>query len=157
MVCSGRGTCQSTSYFATQALDEEGAVGGYTYGASNSAATWDKNAMTGCYCTQQYYGRLAGNNQQPWGYDCSLFQCPKGDNQLTTGQTHETQTIKCLATGGSFTITFRSVTSSPIAYNANAATIQSTVTDMSRWVRRGAARWVVFNQLARLALVPHPW
>ena len=130
-LCNGRGSCQDIAYWATQALNSDGAPGGFTYGNSNTEATWDKNSIKGCFCTQQYYGRMMGNAERPFGHDCALLNCPTGDNPETINQYHETQTIKCQATGGSFTVSFRSVVSSAIAWNANAATIESTLSELS--------------------------
>ena len=133
-LCSGRGTCHSIAYYATVAKAEDGTAGGFTYGASNTPATWDSASIMGCNCKAQYYGRMEGNvNQMPFGYDCSKFNCPKGDNPQTEGQVHETQTMKCAATGGTFTITFRDEISDAIQWNANTATIQATLSKMERY------------------------
>lgn len=131
--CGGKGTCSLISAWAAVAKDADGQIGGYTYGGSNTQATWDKDSIQGCYCTRDYYrGPFSQERSDVVGYDCSKYECPKGDDQRTTGQVQETQTVKCIADGGTFTVTFRDGTSGTIAHNANAATVQSTISEMSR-------------------------
>jgi len=57
----------------------------YSTIVANSAAftTWDKSKIQGCVCDPYYHGT-----------DCSLRQCPRGDNKLTmTKNTASTQVI----------------------------------------------------------------
>ena len=54
---------------------------------------WDAEKIQGCYCDYPAYG-----------YDCSLTQCPTGDDPLTTGQVNEIQVLECTGTAGYFTL-----------------------------------------------------
>ena len=69
------------------------------------AMPWDSDKIYGCYCDEGYSG-----------YDCSIRDCPSGDNPLTgvtltslnnTGgseiQVNEVQLLECYATSGTFT------------------------------------------------------
>lgn len=74
---------------------------------------WDHSMMYGCACDLGYEG-----------YDCSLRQCPYGDDPLTGTvkdlkgvQFDENQQVTCKATGGSFTLSFRKQTTEPINFN----------------------------------------
>ena len=130
--CNSQGTCDSIATWATEAQDSDGSPASYTYGQSSTAATWDKDSIYGCRCTRDYYrGPFSDEKSDVTGVDCTQYFCPVGDDQRTTGQYHETQTIKCIADGGTFTVTFRESTSNAIAYNANQATIQSTLNSMT--------------------------
>lgn len=40
------------------------------------------------------------------GYDCSLVECPRGDDPVTSGQQNEVLVIECTATQGSFLFHF---------------------------------------------------
>lgn len=40
------------------------------------------------------------------GYDCSLKECPKGDDPLTANQRNERMVIECTATNGSFVFSY---------------------------------------------------
>lgn len=85
--CNGHGTCVNMEYYA-----QESDI--YTEGKTYTRV-WDAEKMYGCVCDEGYRG-----------YDCSLRDCPVGDDPLTTGQFNEVQLLVCTATSGSFTLTF---------------------------------------------------
>jgi hypothetical protein len=58
------------------------------------------------------------------GYACNKAVCPHGDDPDTPG-VNEIQRVDCTATSGTFTLRFRDITSLPIAFNANAATVKT--------------------------------
>jgi len=131
-VCSGKGTCKTISAVALLAKNEFGTSLGYTYGASGGIDTWDKDSMVGCQCDQRsYHGPFLGDATDHYGYDCSQIQCPYGDDPASEGQHHETQTIFCQADGGTFTLSFYGYTTSAIAHNANAATVEAALEILS--------------------------
>jgi len=107
--CSANGRCMTIKEAATEynqvTLHYEAA---YTH--------WDANMIQGCVCDAGWTGA-----------DCSLRTCPFGDDPGSTSQAKEIQLIQCLATSGSFTVTFRGRTTAAINYNANAATITSAL------------------------------
>lgn len=116
--CSQRGTCQSMKYYATQKDEGEGTV--YTY-----ENQWDAEMMYGCACTSGFFGP-----------DCSLRECPTGDDPLTgttsdTQQYNEKQSLYCIATGGSFTLAFRRVTTDYIPYDASLSELRSYLRALS--------------------------
>ena len=76
----------------------------YTY-----SSLWDADKLQGCVCDPGFAG-----------YDCSLRECPSGDDPLTTGQANAVQLLQCLATAGSFALYFRGVPSVQIAFSASA-------------------------------------
>ena len=57
---------------------------------------WDADKIQGCYCDYPNFG-----------YDCSLRQCPTGDDPLTTGQKNAVQLVECIASGGSFVLHYK--------------------------------------------------
>ena len=48
----------------------------------------------GCVCDEPYDAV----------FNCAFRKCPHGDDPLTTGQSNEIQYVKCMATGGTFTL-----------------------------------------------------
>ena len=116
--CSNKGTCKTMAELAALS-SSEGVAYGYTYGTNSLATTWDHNKIMGCHCsTNLYFGPLGGDYSDALGYDCGSRLCPHGDDPLTEGDQQEVQAIVCTATGGTFTLTFRGVTTGAISYNA---------------------------------------
>eukprot|EP00520_Triparma_pacifica_P009501 CAMPEP_0118644248 /NCGR_PEP_ID=MMETSP0785-20121206/6837_1 /TAXON_ID=91992 /ORGANISM="Bolidomonas pacifica, Strain CCMP 1866" /LENGTH=693 /DNA_ID=CAMNT_0006535993 /DNA_START=32 /DNA_END=2113 /DNA_ORIENTATION=- len=74
---------------------------------------WDAEMMYGCVCDDGFYG-----------VDCSLRNCPTGDDPLTgsssstTPEVNHKMIVTCTATGGTFTLTFKGETTSAIAWDA---------------------------------------
>ena len=108
------------SYYSSFSDPGEGPV--YTY--SN---VWDAEMMYGCNCDEGYFGP-----------DCSLKECPRGDDPFTgtalnpaTQQYNEKQEVVCVASGGTFTLTFRGETTSRIPWDATAAQLQGYLNDLS--------------------------
>lgn len=100
-ICSGHGQCLSMTTLATL-TKVNGEVQEYTYGrVPNNPLTWDYDSVYGCYCDEGWLG-----------YDCSLRQCPYGDDPLTKHQANEIQSIQCrdLDMVGTIIITFRDET-----------------------------------------------
>lgn len=64
---------------------------GYEY-----TSVWDADKIKGCECDEGLSG-----------YDCSISDCPLGDDPLTKGQVNEVQLLKCTATQGTFTLYYR--------------------------------------------------
>ena len=100
--CSGNGQCLTLSNLATYTRDTKSNSYSYT-------SVWDANKIKGCYCDVQYSG-----------YDCSLKNCPNGDDPLTTGQANEVQLVKCVANAGSFVLFYKGYPSRTIQYTYNA-------------------------------------
>lgn len=111
--CSGHGECRSMRYHAT--MKDLGTGSAVTYTSS-----WDSEMMFGCVCTSGYTGP-----------DCSLRLCPTGDDPLTTGQSDEVQHLTCSATGGTFTLSFRGETTTPIEFDASNADISAALLSLS--------------------------
>lgn len=107
--CSGHGECRSMRYHATMRDLGIGAAVSYT-------TNWDSDMMHGCVCNSGYTGP-----------DCSLRECPKGDDPLTTGQVNEIQSLLCSASSGTFTLSFRGETTTPLSYNAQSNDISNAL------------------------------
>ena len=95
-----------------------GVLQGHSYGGTpNLATTWDSGALQGCACDYPYTG-----------FDCSLQECPFGDDPYTQRQQrNEVQHISCTDTSGgsaTFTLTFRDVATAPISVGATGAEVE---------------------------------
>ena len=96
----------------------------YTYGKNpNNALTWDGNRIFGCQCDPGWHG-----------FDCSLRNCPGGDDPGTYRQHVEVQLLVCKATDGFFFLTFRQATSGPISFNSTAPQVQAILQQVSETV-----------------------
>ena len=131
--CSGSGSCQAMSYLATQAKIN-GVTQSFTYGQSGTLATWDYNKVYACLCDKNmYHGPLVGAIGDSTGYDCQTKICPLGDDPHTTNQVFEVQGIKCTATSGTLSLSFRSESaSSSVAFNAAATDLEDVLESISQ-------------------------
>jgi hypothetical protein len=129
--CNGAGSCQAMSYIAQQTY-KNGVLQSFTYGSNSLAKTWDYNKIYSCLCDRTtYHGPLVGAIGTSEGYDCSVRRCPTGDDPYTVGQLHEVQDIKCTGTGGTISLTFRSQTTDPIAFNAANTVVETALEALS--------------------------
>ena len=114
--CSGHGTC----YYIEQlsSLDSKYVV---NYDSMQTMSTWDASKIQACVCDPYYEGT-----------DCSLRQCPRGDNILTLNDVSTVQTITIVDgtdsadPTGEITITFTDLyggvwTTRPITYLGTSA------------------------------------
>lgn len=104
------------SYFSSLKNPGEGTV--YSY-----KNVWDAEMLYGCNCDDGYLGP-----------DCSLKSCPTGDDPFTgtainpsAQQYNEKQQVVCVATGGSFTLSFRGETTGLIPWDASAAKVKAAL------------------------------
>lgn len=113
--CSGNGVCVSMAEAAAN-YDGVGLTNVTTY------SLWDANKIFGCVCDDGFYG-----------YDCSLQECPLGDDPLTTGQQDESQMIFCTCDGcsGTWTYSYRGETTEAIAYGATSTEVQTAIQALS--------------------------
>ncbi len=82
-----------------------GDIRGITYGSiPNDHITWDFDMIQSCLCDYPFIG-----------YDCSMYECPFGDDPNTYKQNNEIQKLMCANSEGSFSLTFRGATTSPIS------------------------------------------
>jgi len=78
--CNRHGRCLSLYDFAKDYYDDKTSENfAYEY-------IWDAHMMYGCICDEGYSG-----------HDCSIVDCPTGDDPLTGSQVNEVQKIKCVA------------------------------------------------------------
>ena len=121
------------SYLATQAKIN-GVTQSFTYGQSGTLATWDYNKVYACLCDKNmYHGPLVGAIGDSTGYDCQTKICPLGDDPHTTNQVFEVQGIKCTATSGTLSLSFRSESaSSSVAFNAAATDLEDVLESISQ-------------------------
>ncbi|GLE07375.1 hypothetical protein PINS_up017537 [Pythium insidiosum] len=114
--CSGNGRCLALNDLAPL-VTVNGELGGYSYGNDpNDPLTWDHRKIRSCLCDPGFFG-----------FDCSLRECPRGDDPNTYDDTVERQLLQCIATAGTFTLTFRDQTTPSIPFNANAAAIKAAL------------------------------
>ena len=114
--CNNQGKCLTMAELA-QVAEDNGDATSYTYGADpNNAHTWDAHRVMGCHCDEGYTG-----------YDCSERVCPSGDDPATYDDEKEVQVLSCVASSGSFTLTFRQQETADIAYNSTAAQLKSSL------------------------------
>ncbi|KAE9026716.1 hypothetical protein PR002_g10844 [Phytophthora rubi] len=97
--CNGHGKCMSMRAMAAAKNDFN-----LLYSATYDTP-WDADRIYGCVCDHGYTG-----------VDCSLRQCPYGDDPVSTGQVDEVQSVSCLCSGctGTFTLSFRGEATRPL-------------------------------------------
>lgn len=123
--CNGHGECRSIGYHLERL--------GYVYNR------WDRDQLYGCHCDDGYEG-----------FDCSLRECPVGDDPMTTGQANEVQVralvqprspfariarspsgprqvFQCNADTGTFTLSFEEHTTAQIDATAGTADVKSAL------------------------------
>ena len=134
--CTGHGECQSMYYNALNKDPGSGEVFKYD-------SIWDSHKIYGCRCDNRFYGP-----------DCSLRQCPVGDDPLTgTGgqgnplQFNEVQKVLCRAGSGQFTLTFRGRTTAWIPFNAKSSELQAALEALPTIGPKGV-KIVMFNAQA---------
>lgn len=125
--CNGNGRCL-TMFEMAERTTSDGASTSYTYGATNSSATWDAHMITGCECYRtKHVSYFSGPDaKDSASYDCSLAACPHGDDPVTP--TLEVQTATCIGTAGEFKLSFdrdgAAEQTAAIAFDATAQTIK---------------------------------
>mmetsp|Transcript_7743 Transcript_7743/g.16156 ORF Transcript_7743/g.16156 Transcript_7743/m.16156 type:complete len:798 (+) Transcript_7743:173-2566(+) len=110
--CNGKGRCVSMKDLASQTLSDNSVE--YAY-----STTWDAEKIYGCICDEDHSG-----------YDCSLMDCPDGDDPLTTGQVNEVQLMKCSSDptlSGTFALYFAGEVSTTISVDASASALESAI------------------------------
>nr|AIG55420.1 secreted protein [Thraustotheca clavata] len=114
--CSGGGQCLTLNEIAPLTT-VNGVPAGFTYGADpNNPSTWDAFKIQSCVCDALHSG-----------YDCSQLTCPYGDDPNTYLDVMEVQYAQCIATSGTFALTFRGLTTSDIAWDADLSTVQTAL------------------------------
>ena len=107
--CSRNGQSLTMTQLALWAVNNGDPLA-ITYGKDpNNEKTWDGGRVYGCLCDPGFTG-----------YDCSLRQCPMGDDPGTYLDHVEVQLVQCIANGGFFQLTFRNATTPPIYPNTTA-------------------------------------
>ncbi|KAG3241315.1 hypothetical protein PI124_g13831 [Phytophthora idaei] len=118
--CNGNGQCL-TLYDLAPITRANGVTQSFTYGEDpNDVSTWDAHRIRTCLCDPFYFG-----------YDCSLKECPRGDDFNTDDDAIERQLIQCIADAGSFTLTFRDETTTNIPYNAVESDVKAALEELS--------------------------
>ena len=130
--CSGHGQCLSMKQLAYRSATPRGDAAGFTYGEEpNNPFTWDADRVRGCSCDPFWTGA-----------DCSERTCPLGDDPNTHDDVAEVQLLNCTATGGTFTLSFRSevdmgsgrrvpATTTPLPHNATASMVTKALEALS--------------------------
>jgi hypothetical protein len=114
--CSGNGRCLNLRDLAPL-IKVKGELAGFSYGEDpNDSNTWERQKIRACLCDPGFFG-----------YDCSLRECPRGDDPNTLNDAIEVQLIQCIANGGIFQLSFRDEITGDIAFNANDASIKAAL------------------------------
>jgi hypothetical protein len=114
--CSGHGRCMTMAQLALWS-ESNGDPLNIVYGSDdNSAHTWDATRVHGCLCDTGYTG-----------YDCSLRECPGGDDPGTYDDHSEVQLLQCLAEAGNFSLAFRQSSTGLLSYNISAVDLQQAL------------------------------
>lgn len=108
-----------------------------TYGEDFvGGAQWDADGITSCVCDGYGSGNRTDVVNGDWGawtgVGCTIRTCPTGINPAGNRDrmAFEVQRLSCSATGGSFTLTFRSVTSRPIRWDGNVIDLQLALEEL---------------------------
>ena len=142
--CSGKGKCLTMNQLAKHARLADGDPIQYDYSRlastnKSSEMLWDADSVQGCLCDQYWYedGIWTFNKSDPIGYDCSLLQCPFGDNpnrpkvNLTNNyETWEVQNVVCTATSGTWNLAFRGDVSEDLPFDATNTVVENALKHM---------------------------
>lgn len=129
--CNGNGICISLRESAKRNFE---ITETFTY-----EDKWDADKIQGCLCNKGFSGP-----------DCSLRDCPVGDDPLTTGQTNEIQIVRCLGyypqqrlviqadnplTSGTFILAYGKASTTPMDFNVTNngtdTSLQTKLNDLS--------------------------
>ena len=142
--CNGHGRCVSQSQMAELAdvngdspLTATGSL--FTYGADpNNPQTWDAQRIFGCWCDDGYEGLACADRVCPLGDDPGTYSYLYGHEgtapfvkEVWWPQQNELQLIECLATGGTFDLTFRRAKAERIPYNATRKELKARLEDLT--------------------------
>lgn len=119
-VACERMACPSCTNGRCVSMREAAAIQDNTnFFVATTYTVWDADKIYGCQCDNGFFG-----------YDCSLRECPKGDDPMTTTSiVNEVQQLSCLCNGctGTFALTFRRRTTVNILPTATAATLKDAL------------------------------
>ena len=100
--CGGHGTCTSLESLAH-----------HEYLVYNE--NWDHDKIYGCRCDAGYTG-----------YDCSLHECPYGDDPMSSSQYDEVQTISCKGSG-TFKLIFKGQVTRELLHSASVEDVRQAL------------------------------
>ena len=152
--CTGNGRCLSMREMAkkhkSKYLDYSATV---TYGSlPNSPSTWDADMIFGCIGDEYGYSPGTASNITSFqGYKSQLRECPYGfdrrelkemssnrtrnillyqQNVTAPAYQREVQQFTCVASGGTFSVSFRGLSSASVAFSATTNAFISALTGM---------------------------
>lgn len=130
--CLQRGKCISMRWNAETLDPGIGSIGdGGVFelqGSREYKTPWDAEKIFGCHCGANYNGP-----------DCSLQNCPNGDDPLTgsgistptnPAQFNDIQRVECHASGGTFTLAYKGETTVPIPFNSQASVVRTALENL---------------------------
>ena len=107
--CYGRGTCVTLEYFASRADAGAGEVFAYS-------GAWDATMMRSCDCFAGFAG-----------HDCSVWECPTGDDPFTLGGSNEVQRVTCEGDTGTVVLSYRGEATRPIPWDATGSEVRDAL------------------------------
>jgi hypothetical protein len=114
LVCGGNGRCMSMD---AAAAERDLA----TLFQQTSYSAWDAKMIHGCVCDEPYAG-----------IDCSVRQCPFGDDPLTLGQYNEVQVLDCICdadpcSDSAVALSFKGVSTAAVAGSGTLADLEAAL------------------------------
>ena len=107
--CYGRGACVTLEYHASRADPGAGEV--YDY-----SGAWDAKMLRSCACAAGFAA-----------HDCSVWDCPTGDDPFTLEGNNEVQRVTCEGDRGTVVLAFRGASTKPIPWDATASDVRAAL------------------------------
>ena len=107
--CYGRGACVTLEYYASRGDPGAGEV--YDY-----SGAWDAKMLRSCSCAAGFAA-----------HDCSVWDCPTGDDPFTLEGNNEVQRVTCEGDRGTVVLAFRGASTKPIPWDATASDVRAAL------------------------------
>ena len=141
--CNGNGRCFSMRELASKRRNDDLTTNATTYGKYyHDQGTWDADMVFGCYADEygysesihnisSYIGQSLDELECPYGYDKRLADSANSSIGESAAISLEVQSLLCLASSGTFQLSFRGETTEDIAYSATLFELESALEALS--------------------------
>ncbi|KAH8098487.1 hypothetical protein JL720_1432 [Aureococcus anophagefferens] len=119
--CYGRGACVTLEYYASRGDPGAGEV--YDY-----SGAWDAKMLRSCSCAAGFAA-----------HDCSVWDCPTGDDPFTLEGNNEVQRVTCEGDRGTVVLAFRGASTKPIPWDATASDVRAALLQLPTLRTSGGA------------------